>query len=146
MGHRSSALGCGLRKDSAVTVTAQSFRSVFPEFSNVAIYPDEGVAYWIGIAYRMLPEDRWADMLDHGVMLYTAHNLALGAANNRSASGAGIPGQSVGVLSSKTVDKVSASYDTGAGTIEGAGDWNLTTYGIRFRRLGRMFGAGGVQL
>jgi hypothetical protein len=49
-------------------------------------------------------------------------------------------------VSAKTVGPITQSFDTAAGQTEGAGDWNLTTYGQRFARLSAMFGAGGLQL
>ena len=56
------------------------------------------------------------------------------------------PGGRVGVLSSKGADGISASYDVGTSTEKDAGHWNLTTYGTRFIRLSRMFGAGPLQV
>ncbi|ECC3368559.1 TPA: DUF4054 domain-containing protein, partial [Escherichia coli] len=48
--------------------------------------------------------------------------------------------------SSKSVDKVSVSYDTSATLNPDAGFWNNTRYGAEFYQLITMFGAGGRQL
>jgi len=131
-----------------MTVTVALFIATYPEFyDGVEPQPETGIVQgWIDFAVMMLPADRWGAALDRGVMLYVAHHIAIQQRNLATARNGGIAGQMSGPLASKAVDKVSASYDTGAATIEGAGDWNLTTYGVQFRRLSRMFGAGGVQL
>ncbi|QJP68892.1 DUF4054 domain-containing protein [Burkholderia glumae] len=58
----------------------------------------------------------------------------------------GVPGQVVAPQASKFVDKVSASYDTSAVTLDSAGFWNSTSYGIRYLTLARMMGVGGLQV
>ncbi len=129
-----------------MTVTAASFRTSFPEFENSAAYPDDQVEFWIGVAGQLVSEDRWGTLYDFGVELLVAHNLTLGRRDQVAVAGGGVGGASGGVVSSKSVDKVSVSYDTGAATFEGAGDLNTTMYGIRWNRLARMFGAGGLQV
>jgi hypothetical protein len=51
-----------------------------------------------------------------------------------------------GPVASKSIDKVSVSYDTAAAAMKDAGDFNLTTYGVRYLRIAKMMGAGGLQL
>lgn len=129
-----------------MTVTVSSFRTDFPEFASTVTYPDASVAFWLAAAGKLLSVDRWAELLDLGTELFMAHNLALGARDQKAATAGGIGGSSAGLVASKAVDKVSVSYDTGAASIEGAGAWNLTTYGTRYIQLARLIGAGGVQL
>lgn len=129
-----------------MTVTASSFYADFPEFADVEAYPESTVSFWLALAVKLLDPCRWGDLLDVGTELFVAHNLTLDARNRKAASAGGIPGASSGVMSSKTVDKVSVSYDTAIAGVEGAGHWNLTTYGTRYIQLARMVGAGGVQL
>ena len=129
-----------------MTVSVSSFRSDFPEFASVVTYPDAQVAFWLGLAGKLHSVDRWGDLLDYGVELFMAHNLSIAARDAKAAATGGVGGGATGLLSSKSVDKVSASYDTGAVTIDGAGNWNLTTYGTRYIQLASMIGAGGVQL
>jgi hypothetical protein len=50
------------------------------------------------------------------------------------------------MLNSKSVDKVSAGYDTASVAEEFGGNWNLTTYGQRLYRLMQQFGAGPLQI
>ncbi|QEE24583.1 DUF4054 domain-containing protein [Rhodanobacter glycinis] len=125
---------------------AAQFRTDFPEFADAAIYPDATVNLWLGVAQVTLSADRWGALLDLGTELFIAHHLAVGAGNTKAAAAGGIPGSAGGVVSSKSVDKVSVSYDTAAGTLEGGDFWNRTTYGIEFLRYARMMGAGGIQL
>ena len=130
-----------------MTVTPASFREHFPEFADAVIYPDATVSYWLGIGVKMLRADRWADLLDNGLELFTAHHTALARQAVQSSSSGAVPGANTGVVTGKTVDKVSVSYDAGSTTLDaGAGHWNATTYGVQFLQLARMAGSGGWQL
>lgn len=127
-------------------LTPAQLRTDFPEFASTVVYPTSQVTFWITLAYKLLNAQRWGNVLDQGVELFVAHNLAIEARAQADAAKGGIPGQQVGPVSSKSVDKVSMGYDTGSGIEPGAGHWNLTIYGTRFVRLMRMFGAGPVQV
>ncbi|MEN6629825.1 MAG: DUF4054 domain-containing protein [Sulfuricella sp.] len=127
-------------------MTPATFRAAFPEFASTTDYPDVQINLWASVAGTMLSEDRWYDLLDTGTMLFTAHHLTIGAQDQKSAAAGGAPGKVSGPMTSKAVDKVSASYDSGAVTYEGAGFWNMTAYGVRFYQLAMMVGAGGIQL
>lgn len=129
-----------------MTVTVSKFRTDLPEFEDALRYTDGLINFWMAAALLRLPADRWDDLLDHGVELFTAHQIALSARAQDAAASGGIPGSGAGVVASKAVDKVSVSYDTGAATLEAGGHWNLTTYGIQFLQLARMVGSGGIQL
>ena len=129
-----------------MTVTAATFYQAFPEFADIDKYPEATVDMWVAAARSLLSADRWGDLLDLGTSLFVAHNLALSRLATASAGSGAVPGVSTGILSSKAVDKVSASYDTSSASLEGAGAWNLTTYGVRYRQLALMIGVGGVQL
>ncbi|WP_216595290.1 DUF4054 domain-containing protein [Chromobacterium subtsugae] len=125
---------------------AATFRQLLPEFSDSTRYPDGAVSFWAGLAGSLLPPDRWEDLLQQGTAFYIAHHLAMAEGDMVAASAGGIPGQVKGPLTGRSVDKVSSSYDSGAVSLDGAGFWNLTTYGIRFLTLARCIGAGGIQL
>lgn len=124
-------------------ITAADFVAMYPEFADVTVYPTLRVTAYIGLAYEFLNQCKWRNQLDFGAGLWTAHQLAIGAQRAAAAANGGIPGTTGGVLQSKAVDKVSAGYDTGATTYEGAGFWNLTNYGTQLWDLMLMFGAGG---
>lgn len=127
-------------------MNAATFRADFPEFADEAKYPDALINLWLGIGAKRLPEDRWADLLDHGLGLFTAHHLVLARRNADAAAKGGAPGAAAGILSSKSVGPASASYDTGSAALEGGGHWNLTAYGTQFLALAQLVGAGGIQL
>jgi hypothetical protein len=126
-------------------VDATTFRVDFPEFASATKFPDGLVTRWLTIAAKLVNGDRWGDLTDFGTELVAAHNLVLAARDTKSAA-MGTPGQSSGVVASKAVDKVSVSYDAGMASVEGGGNWNLTTYGTRYLYYLDLFGAGGVQL
>lgn len=128
-----------------MTVTASSFRTDLPEFADVTRYPGSQVGFYITLAGKLVDSGRWGDVFDQGVELFTAHWLVLWRERMDAAARGGVPGKSVGVLNNKSVDKVSAGYDVATGTYEGAGHWNLTTYGTQFYQLMQMFGAGPQQ-
>lgn len=129
-----------------MTVTAASFRADFPEFASTANFPDAGVNFWIGVAGKLLNAERFADMLDTATELFVAHQLVLERQAQKSVASGAVPGVTTGAISSKTVGPVTQAYDTSAGIEEGAGHWNLSTYGTRFIQLVRLFGAGPIQV
>lgn len=129
-----------------MTVSNASFRADFPEFSNAITFSDQQVNFWLNFVNIQLsssPTD-WGVWLDPATELLMAHNLAIEAVNMRAGAN-GIPGAIAGPVASKSVGGVSVSY-SGAAVIEGAGDYNLTTYGLRFTRMASMVGSGGLQL
>lgn len=122
-----------------------TFRGNFPEFASTTTYPDAQVQFWITVATNRLDPGAWGALLDLGTQLLVAHNLVSGARAAKTTAFGGIPGATVGVQTAKAVDKVSASYDAASTTIEGAGNWNATDYGVRFYQLAEQMG-GGLQL
>lgn len=123
-----------------------TFRQDYPEFADVAAYPDAAVLRWVTLAEKLLPECRWADLWPLGTELFTAHYLVTGArAMKAAASGVGLGGTGA-PISSKSVDKVSVSYDNALVSLEDAGFWGTTGYGIQFLQWARLVGMGGLQL
>ena len=120
-----------------MTVTVASFTDVFPSLITT---PQSQIQYWIDYAYTILDASRWLDQLDHGVGLFVAHKLTL---RNISARNGGVM---PGVVSSKSAGGLSVSYDTSRSTIDNAGSYNSTAYGLEFYELAMMIGSGGVQL
>lgn len=127
-------------------VILSQFRADFGEFKDSARYSDGVVQRWLTVAQQMFDPTRWGDTLILGIELYVAHQLVLSANAAEDAARGSSPGQSSGVLSSESVDKVSASYDVSAGTYKDAGWYNLTTYGVQLWSLIQMFGAGPVHI
>lgn len=129
-----------------MAVTPAQLRADFIEFASTANYPDATINFWLTVAGKLLRPTVWTDMLDTATELFVCHQLVLARRNVATAATGGVPGQLTGSLSAKAVDKVSASYDASGIKLTDGGYWNLTTYGVQFLQLARMFGAGGVQL
>lgn len=129
----------------AITITIAQFRVDFPEFVSTTKYPDAQLTFWLTLGSLLINADRWGEVVNFGVELYMAHNLVLGAMAQKQGI-RGIPGAASGMLNSKSVDKVSAGYDTASVAEEFGGNWNLTTYGQRLYRLMQQFGAGPIQI
>ncbi len=127
-------------------VTVAQFRIDFPEFSDPDAYSDASITFWLNISLSLVQEDRWVDLTDMAVELATAHQVLIATRNQDVGNGGGSPGQVSGPVTSKAVDRVSVTNDTTAVTLTDGGFWNMTTYGIRFLQLARMFGAGPIQL
>jgi len=129
-----------------MAVTAATFRVAFPEFVSVTNYPDGEVEWWIALAAKLQDVNRWGNLYDDGIMLFVAHNLALQRQAVIASTGGQVPGMVQGAITSASVDKVSYSRDAASVMLPGAGHWNLTTYGLRYKWLINMVGAGPVQV
>lgn len=129
-----------------MSFTHDDFVAAFAEFADPSQFPDSSFTFWQGIAALRLRADRWCELLDHGSMLFIAHNMVVQRRNAKAAWNGGSLGTVEGPTTAKSIDKVSKSQDAAAVTIEGAGDWNATTYGIQFYQLAQIVGAGGRQL
>lgn len=126
-----------------MTVAYSDFVAAFPEFADQERFPASGVDFWIAQADNQINCRRFGKLESLAVMLFTAHNLVLGAQNQRAAA-KGIPGVPMSPIASKTVGEVSVSYDTKDTVIEGAGAWNATSYGQRLYTMMKAVGTGPV--
>ncbi len=128
-----------------MAITDMQFREDFPAFVDINQFPPAVVSFWLGVAYKVHNAFRWGDLLDTGVELFTAHNLAMDAISMKAGASGG-PGAVVGPLSAGAVDKVSYSRNLAGVLDPNDGQWNLTTYGMRWRYLSKMAGTGPVQV
>ncbi|AHF72834.1 Phage protein [Candidatus Sodalis pierantonius str. SOPE] len=126
--------------------TIETFRADFPVFADPLRYPDTQIRIRLDLADTLLDEKRLGKLFVYLVELFVAHYLTLFAADNRSAVIGGAGGANSGVVSSKSVDKVSVSYDNSATLNPSAGFWNNTRYGAEFYQYLCLLGAGGQQL
>ena len=127
-------------------MTLDEFRAAFPAFN---LFPDEAVSYRMALADAMFSPDVWTDpvILEHAKGLYVAHFLAMYGSTAVGGENAGaMAAGASGVVSSKSVDGASVSFDTGASTFADAGFWNTTPYGRELWGLFLMFGAGARQI
>ena len=121
----------------------EKFRTSFPEFADVTVYPKSTIAFWADLGAELISQSRWRRKYQAGLFLFVAHNLVLAGQNARVAAAGGAPGRHQGAVSSKTVGSVSVSYDTSNIGNPKDGVWNLTTYGQQYRDLMRLVGTGG---
>lgn len=126
--------------------TVEKFRTDFPQFADVNKYLESAIQFRLNLADKLLSENLLGDMFPYLVELFVAHYTTLQAKDVQSAAIGGGSGSTNGVASSKSVDKVSVSYDNSATLNPDAGFWNFTRYGAEFYQLVTMFGAGGRQL
>ena len=123
-----------------------TFRSHFPEFADTTVYPDAQVQFGLDISSVCLSPYRWGSLLQVGVELMTAHQLALSQRAMQGGAAGGAPGAAGGLVSNKSVSKVSVGYDVNVTAMEGGGPWNYTTYGQRFYWMMRIVGIGGYEV
>ncbi|WP_145550859.1 DUF4054 domain-containing protein [Yersinia intermedia] len=126
--------------------TPVQFRTDFPQFENETRYPDAAIQFRLSLADNLLDENLLDNMFPYLVELFVAHYMTLQAKDMLSAVMGGGSGSTNGAASSKSVDKVSVSYDNSATLNPDAGFWNFTRYGAEFYQIILMFGAGGRQL
>lgn len=127
-------------------IDESSFRLNMPMFASVEDYPSAQFNFYLKLGVKLLPEQRWDDLLDDGYTFFVAHYLTLYARSMLVADLGGDVGKVAGNETSKSVDGVSKSMDVSSISLEDGGHWNQTTWGIQFLQLARMVGAGGVQL
>lgn len=125
-----------------MAVTESDFRGAFPAFKDPLAFTPEQINFYLTLGYKMHNAERWGDLLDFGVQLWTAHSLSMDAASAR----AGDVGAMTGNVTSMSADGVSWSRDFGSVVDPAAGHWNLSTYGVRWRDMMRMMGAGPVYV
>lgn len=129
-----------------MTITVADFRTNFPAFTDPTKYPDPQIQFYLDLGLKLLNVERFGDVLDYALQLFIAHNLALMQIASASGANGGIPGNGIGVMNNKHVDKVSIGYDVNVGLSTDAGIWNRTLYGQMLYRLIQMFGAGPIQV
>jgi hypothetical protein len=126
--------------------TIQQFRNDFSEFSDATRYPDSAITFYLTQADNLLDQAVFGDQFVYLAELFIAHYTELRGRRIAQAAIGGVNSSGGGVLTSKSVDKVSASYDVSGIVNPDAGFWNNTDYGREFYWWWSMAGAGGRQL
>lgn len=115
-------------------MTEADFRAAYPEFTSTVTYTSGSISALLATATSRLVPELWQDTLNQGIGLFVAHYLAFNAKQSASL------GQPVAVMTAKSVDGVSASYDPKYTSFENGGFWNLSSYGQQFLYYARMVG------
>lgn len=125
-------------------------REAFPQFTE-KVAPDGRIAFHLRMAGKLLPPERWGDLLDEGIGLYVAHKLTLELEAGKAKDGTGGLDAASGAITgeTKTVGGMSYSVTRGGAASAGTallngGAWNATIYGQEFLQLARIVGAGGM--
>lgn len=127
--------------------TPDVFRQTFTQFADETVYPDTAIQVRLNLVDALMSESRFGpDVFPYVACLFVAHYMALSVADNRSAATGSAGGVNTGIMTAKSVDKVSASYDASNTLNPDAGFWNNTRYGSEFWEYLMMFGAGAIQL
>lgn len=122
------------------------FRRDFPQFSDDTKYPDAVIEFRLNLADMLIDGSTMGNMFPYLAELFVAHYMVLNAADTAAGALGGAGGTTSGVVASKSVDKVSVSYDNSATLNADAGFWNFSRYGAEFWQLLMLFGYGGIQL
>lgn len=126
--------------------TVSDFRRDFPQFSDDTKYPDPVIEFRLNLADMLIDGSAMGNIFPYLVELFVAHYMVLNAADTAAGSLGGAGGATSGVVASKSVDKVSVSYDNSATLNADAGFWNFSRYGAEFWQMLQLFGYGGIQL
>lgn len=124
----------------------QQFRTDYPEFANETRYPDPIISRALRQADAILDQNIQGSQFVELAELCAAHYTELGGKTLATSAAGGVSTAGGGVLTSKSVDKVSASYDVSGIVDPDAGFWNNTSFGREFFWWWSMYGAGGRQL
>lgn len=123
-----------------------AFRNAFPEFTDETKYPDAMLEFWYSIGESLLNAERWDSLLIQGLYLFVAHNITMQSVDVSNSDKGRTPGQTAGVITSKSVGGVSVSYDASSSYLENAGNFNMTKYGRDYWQLMNIIGMGGSQV
>lgn len=119
-------------------ITKDDFRLFCP---NVHATEAE-IDLWLSEAMGALPESRWRNLWRRGVVYYAAYNIVL---MQMIANGglSGLAGMT-GTPTSKSVDGISQSYNSGAISSDNPGIKNACAYGLLYIDLAQKVGIGAL--
>lgn len=126
--------------------TVSDFRRDFPQFDDNTRYPDAVINFRLNLADVLIDGSAMGEMFPYLAELFVAHYMVLNAADKAAGALGGAGGSTSGIVSSKSVDKVSVSYDNNSTLNADAGFWNFSRYGAEFWQYLQFFGYGGIQL
>lgn len=127
--------------------TAEDFYKTFPKFhdcNNGVEIPDYIISMFINIADNSIKERRFKGMWKYCMSLYVAHLATLYLQVQNEVPGSAALIQSAmprGIVSSKSVDALSISYDYQdvSGDLKGYGTFKYTIYGQQLATYSKMY-------
>lgn len=131
--------------------TVDQFFGTFPQFSEL-VNPESIIEY-ICLCNSMISYDLYGCAWKRAMSLAIAHFVTLdlmtqdNSGNPTAASVVAKAKGAIGVLTSKSVGDVSASYSTEyLQSLNSWGTWNLTIYGQQFASLAKLMGKAGMYV
>lgn len=130
------------------------FLDFFPQFTAFAAAHPKVITEYLAQAHNVCSADRWEDMQDEGIRLYTAHKITMylrtAAGSNIEATDAQLvaAGEAKGLKTNKSVGGVSVGISESTATVgvEGWNEFKLTEYGIQFMSKARLLFPMGVYV
>ena len=132
--------------------TAKDFYSVYPQFFHpsdepgepIPIVPPAVMQIYVNLAHSCISYAIFRDAWFMCMGLFIAHWLAL----YLQTADDPLAGDTTGLISSKSVDGVSVSYDNNAvaADMEGFGMYKATSYGEQLVTFAKMMGLGGLYV
>lgn len=126
--------------------TVANFRSTYPQFTS-EIISDESVAEYITLCNSMISYDMYGDQWKRSMSLAIAHFITMDLMTRGASATPTIQGivssakGAIGMLTSKSVGDVSASYSTEyLSSLTSWGTWNLTIFGQQFATIAKLMG------
>lgn len=146
-----------IKKGDNPLFTVDNFLEVYPQFginttTNTYNVPEMVIQMYLEMADSRIKESRWHKSWKIGMCLFIAHSCTLYLQTvSTPEDGQQViasAGQIQGLQTSMSADGVSVGkdYSTIVKSEENANDFNLTTFGIQFLSLAKLFGRGGFTV
>ena len=119
-------------------ITKDDFRLFCPDVQAA----DSEIDLWLSEAMSALPESRWRNMWRRGVVYYAAYNIVL----MQMIAKGGLSGLTsmTGTPTSKSVDGISQSYNSGGISSSDSGIKIACAYGLLYLDLAQKAGVGAL--
>lgn len=132
--------------------SVSDFRAAYPQFT-ATVVSDNQVQEYITLCNSMISYDLYGDAWKRAMSLAIAHFITMDLMTQDTsttptvASIVAAAKGAIGMLTSKSVGDVSASYSTDyLETLNSWGTWNLTIYGQQFASLAKLMGKAGMYV
>lgn len=121
--------------------TNVTFLNFFPQFKEKV--PDEVLKSFINLANANINIARYKSFWNMAMNFYVAHFLTIYISECQR-----LGANSVGMITSKSVDGISVSYDTASimNDLDGWGGYKQTSFGIQFATIAKLAGLGGIYV
>ena len=126
------------------------FRINFPEFADIVRFPDSMLDTYSSVGECLISDKRLGACYTYAIQLFTAHHVALAEQSLASSQGGGTTASIGGdaTVASKSIAGKSISFHNNAAlsSTAGAGQYNITKYGVQYTDLLKKFGRGAMVL